>query len=392
SPERIVAAMGGRSPERTFFLFGPRSTGKTTWLREHLPDARWKNLLLDADYLPLLGDHRGFRAEIDALPDGSWVVIDEVQRIPGLLREVHDIISVRGQAIRFALSGSSARKLRRLDVDLLAGRAIERRLFPFTCRELGGAFDLERALRFGTLPSAWLDPDYAIDILEAYVGTYLSQEIQREALVEDIGGFHRFLRVAAILNGETLNVSGVARDAGVARTTVGRYFDTLVDTLVAFRLEAWQPRAKVRETHAAKFYFFDPGLVRALLDRLRDPLHDEERGKLLETYLLHELRASLNYDQSGGQLHYWRSGAGLEVDFVWRRADLALGIEVKGATRWRPEDGRGLRSLLREGALARAIGIYRGEQTLKVGDIDVLPVGVFLDRLREYGLPGLARG
>lgn len=213
----------------------------------------------------MLGDHSSFRAEVDALPDGSWVVIDEVQRIPSLLRQVHDIISLRGAGIRFALSGSSARKLRRLDVDMLAGRAIERRLFPLTRVEIGDGFELNRALQFGTLPTVWLDPNYAVDILEAYVSTYLNQEIQREALVDDIGSFHRFLRVAAILNGATLNLSSVARDAGVARSAVGRYFDTLVDTLVAFRLEGWQPRAKVRETHAPKVYFFDPGVVRALL-------------------------------------------------------------------------------------------------------------------------------
>ncbi|MEM6730191.1 MAG: DUF4143 domain-containing protein [Myxococcota bacterium] len=377
-------------PERTFFLFGPRSTGKTTWLRQHLPQALWRNLLLDSDYLPLLGDHSSFRAEVDALPDGSWVVIDEVQRIPSLLRQVHDIISVRGTGIRFALSGSSARKLRRLDVDLLAGRAIERRLFPLSRVEIGDDFDLNRALRFGTLPTVWLDPDYAVDILEAYVSTYLNQEIQREALVDDIGGFHRFLRVAAILNGETLNLSSVARDAGVARSTVGRYLDTLVDTLVAFRLEGWQPRAKVRETHAPKVYFFDPGLIRALLDRVRDPLRDEESGKLLETYLLHELRASMAYHQSGGQLFYWRSGSGLEVDFVWKRADLAVGIEVKSASRWRREDGRGLRSLLRANVLSRAVGVYRGSTRLRVGEIDVWPIDELLRQLGERGLPTIA--
>jgi predicted AAA+ superfamily ATPase len=232
-------------PDPSFFLFGPRSPGKTTWLRAHLRDALWFNLLLDRDYLPLLQDTGLLRSAVEARPPGTWVVIDEVQRLPALLREVHDLISVYGDAYRFAMSGSSARKLHRMDVDLLAGRVIERRMFPLTAMELGFPRDMNRLLSIGTLPVVQQKPGLAVDLLEAYAGTYLREEIQQEALVKDLGSFARFLRIAAVMNGQPVNTAGIARDAGVARTTVQRYFDTLIDTLVGFWVPGWQPRARV---------------------------------------------------------------------------------------------------------------------------------------------------
>lgn len=368
-------------PEHSFFLFGPRATGKTTWLRRVLPGALWKNLLLDEDYLPLVGDRSSLRAEVDALPDGSWIVIDEVQRIPELLNEVHDLMSRYGERLRFAMSGSSARKLRRLDVNLLAGRAIERRMFPFSSAELGGDFDLSRALAYGTLPPVVQRQEYAADILTAYTSTYLRQEIQQEALVDDVGSFHRFLKIVGIINGEVINVSGVARDAGVARSTVGRYLDVLEDTLIGFRLPGWQPRLKVRERVSPKLYLFDTGVVRALAGRIRDRLTDLEVGKLLETFILHELRAAGEYQNCGGDLSYWRSSGGLEVDFVWTRGDRAVAMEVKAATKWQRRDGRALQELAASGRVERCIGVYRGKQVLQHGDTTVLPVESFLERL-----------
>ncbi len=368
-------------PDYSFFLFGPRGTGKTTWLREKLPGALWKNLLLDDVYLPLLGDRSSLRAEVEALAPGSWVVIDEVQRIPGLLNEVHDLIARHGERCKFAMSGSSARKLRRMDVNLLAGRAIERRMLPFCSEELGKDFDLARALTHGLLPPVVGKPGYAADILSAYVGTYLQQEIQQEALVGDIGSFHRFLKVAGLMNGEFLNVSAIARDAAVARTTVERYFEILEDTLVAVRLPSWQPRLKVRERSAPKFYLFDTGIARALTGRVRDPLSDLEVGKLLETLVLHELRAAVAYQDCGGELCYWRSSGGREVDFVWRRAEKGVAVEVKAAARWQRSYGRAMQELASAGCVQRCFGVYRGTQTLKDGAVLVLPCREFLRRL-----------
>ena len=217
-------------PNHSFFLFGPRSTGKTTWLREKLGDALWFNLLLDRDYLPLAQNPGLFRSAVEARPPGTWVVLDEVQRLPGLLREVHDLVSVHGDKYRFAMSGSSARKLRRADVDLLAGRVIERRMFPLTAKELRFPIDPLRLLAIGMLPPIHQKPELAVDLLESYAGTYLREEIRQEALVKDLGSFGRFLKIAAVMNGQVVNVTGIARDAGIARTTVQRYFDTLIDT------------------------------------------------------------------------------------------------------------------------------------------------------------------
>ncbi len=368
-------------PDYSFFLFGPRGTGKTTWLREKLPDALWKNLLLDDDYLPLLGNRSLLRAEVEARAPGSWVVIDEVQRIPALLNEVHDLIARHGERYRFAMSGSSARKLRRHDVNLLAGRAIERRMLPFSSAELGKGFDLPRALAFGLLPPVVQRADYAIDILTAYVGTYLQQEIQQEALVEDVGSFHRFLKVAGIMNGELLNMSAIARDAAVARTTVERYFQILEDTLIAIRLPGWQPRLKVRERHAPKLYLFDTGVARALTGRIRDPLSDLETGKLLETLVLHELRAAISYLNCGGELCYWRSSSGLEVDFVWRCGEKSVAVEVKAGDRWQRNHGRALNTLASAGLAGRCFGVYRGPHAIKNGAALVLPCAEFLARL-----------
>jgi predicted AAA+ superfamily ATPase len=368
-------------PDHSFFLFGPRSTGKTTWLREKLGNALWFNLLLDRDYLPLLGDSSVFRNAVEARPPGTWIVIDEVQRLPALLREVHDLISVHGDAYRFAMSGSSARKLRRMDVDLLAGRVIERRMFPLTSMELGFPRDIDRLLSIGVLPAVQQKPGLAVDLLEAYSGSYLREEIQQEALVKDLGSFARFHRIAAVMNGQIVNTAGIARDAAVARATVQRFFDTLVDTLVGFWVPGWQPRAKVREVARPKFYLFDTGVVRTLANRVRDPLSDLEKGALLETFFLHELRSAIAYLNVGGEISYWRTPAGVEIDFIWMRGDKAIAFELKSAIRWQRAYSSVLRRSVEEKMISRAFGIFLGSHILREGKVEILPIQEFLSRL-----------
>jgi predicted AAA+ superfamily ATPase len=311
------------------------------------------------------------------------VVIDEVQRVPALLNEVHAIVAVHPRRWRFALCGSSARKLKRLDVNLLAGRAANRTFFPLVWQELAGTAEVDDVLTTGLLPAVRSEPDAAIDILEAYASNYLREEIQQEALTRDLASFARFLRIAALLNGQVVNVANVAREAGVARPTVQRYFDVLVDTLVGSWLPAWQPRLKVREVSHPKFFFFDPGVARAASGRLRAPLHDTERGPALETWMLHELRAHVAYTETGGELSYYRTPAGVEIDVIWTGPRFAVGIEVKSANRWRPADGTGLKDLHARGVIRRAIGVYLGDRALKDGPILVLPVTQFLERLPE---------
>jgi len=308
-----------------------------------------------------------------------------------LLNEVHALIAEQGQAYRFALSGSSARKLKRMDVDLLAGRVINRQFFPLTAVELNYEFDVDRILRFGLLPQIHVEPDFAMDVLEAYVANYIREEIQQEALVRNLDSFSRFLEVAALMNGQIANVSGLARDCAVARPTVQGYIATLIDTLIGFWLPAWRKRVKVKEVASPKFYLFDPGVVRALAGRLREPLDAAERGFLLETWILHELRAAMATQNTGGQLHYWRTPSGTEVDFIWTRAAHAVGVEVKAATTWRSEYGASLKSLMAQGNLQAAHAVYLGDAELRDGSIRVLPIRRFLKELASANIltPGL---
>lgn len=368
-------------PERSFFLLGPRGTGKTTWLRAVLPSATWFDLLRTTTFLELSQQPDRFRQLVEAQPAGAWVVIDEVQRLPALLNEVHALMADRGRQYRFALSGSSARKLRRLDVNLLAGRAINRQCLPLTAAEIGFDLDLDHVLQFGLLPQVRTDPAYAVDTLEAYVSNYLREEIQQEALVRRLDSFARFLQVAALMNGQVSNLAGVARDAGVARPTVQGYFRALEDTLVGTWLPAWQRRAKVKEVASPKFYLFDCGVTRALAGRLREPLEGIERGFLLETWMLHELRAAIAYGGIGGDLRYWRTPSGSEVDFIWTRGRRAVGIEVKASTQWRREFGGPLKSLIDDGIVQAGFGVYAGPAELKDGPLRVLPLAAFLRNL-----------
>ncbi|MBI4602688.1 MAG: ATP-binding protein [Planctomycetes bacterium] len=372
-------------PGHSFFLFGPRGTGKTTWLKTVLGDAAWYDLLRTHTVLELMRQPELFRKQVEALPSGKWVVIDEVQRLPAILNEVHAIMADLKGRHRFALSGSSARKLKRLDTNLLAGRAINRHFFPLTGAELGYDFEVDHVLRFGVLPKVQAEPEYALDSLEAYVANYISQEIQQEALVKSLESFTRFLEVAALMNGQVVNVSGLARDAAVARPTVQRYFDTLVDTLIGVWLPAWRRRAKVKEVAHPKFYFFDPGVVRALGNRSREPLEPSERGFLLETLVLHELRAWMSIHNTGGKLCYWRTPAGRELDFVWQRGGKAVGIEIKASTEWRPEYSAVLKELLETHVVTSGYGVYLGAQPLRDGPVDVAPLKDFMKLLSTGG-------
>jgi predicted AAA+ superfamily ATPase len=370
-------------PARSFFLFGPRGTGKSTWLRQVLPHARWYDLLHSDVYLRLLAEPAAFRREVEALPAGAWIVVDEVQRIPALLNEVQSLVARHGKRWSFALCGSSARKLKRMDANLLAGRVVNRSFFPLAWAELGRDVPLDDVLRFGLLPGVRQEPDAAIDILDAYAANYLREEIQQEALTRDLASFARFLGVAGLLNGQIVNVANIAREAAVPRPTVQRYFDVLVDTLIGRWLPAWQPRLKVRERAHPKFYLFDCGVVRAAAGRLRAPLHDSERGAALETWMLHEIRAHLAHAGLGGELAYYRTPAGVEVDFVWTGGRRAVGIEVKAVRRWRSEDGAALRDLHARGVIQVAAAVYGGEHAQKDGPVTVLPIVEFLQRLPD---------
>lgn len=370
-------------PTRSFLLLGPRGTGKTTWLSAALPHARWYNLLLDRELLRLMREPGLFRKEIEALPSGSWVVVDEVQKLPSLMNDVHDALASKPRHWRFALTGSSARRLRRGNVNLLAGRVIGRRMFPLTLAELGSEPRVDDLLRFGGLPLVRGERALSsrVDLLEAYVSTYLTQEIRAEALVRSLESFTRFLEVAALANAQVTNVTSLARDAAVSRPTVQGYFEVLVDTLVGAWLPAWRPRAKVKEVAHPKFYLFDCGVVRALSRRLREPLEGVERGALLETWVFHELQAHIAHSRCGGELSYYRTPSGTEIDFIWTRGKSAVAIEVKASPRWRPEYSKALSALKSSGTVTACYGVYLGGAPLRDQAVHVLPLYSFLREL-----------
>ncbi len=373
-------------PKSTFFLLGPRGTGKTFWLQENFPDVKRYDLLRTSEFLRLLKSPDLLRQDIETLPSGSWIIIDEIQKLPQLLDEVHSLITDSRGKYKFALTGSSARKLKRSGANLLPGRSINRIFFPLTLRELNQTPTPESLMRWGGLPavrSAIEDKDemLGIDLLETYVQNYLRQEIQEEAAVKRLEPFVRFFEVTSIMNGQLMNQANISREAGIARPTVQGYFDVLVETLIGTYLPSWRRRVKIKEVGHPKFYFFDPGLVRALAGRLREPLDSIEAGYLLETWVFHELRAWISYSGCGGELSYWRTTSGTEVDFIWTRGKKAIGIEVKLSNSWKSEWSRPLLELAGDGYIQKGFGIYLGKQKLKIGKLSVFPFAEFFDAL-----------
>ena len=366
-------------PQRSFFLFGMRGVGKSTWARSELPDAARFDLLDEALFHELIGRPGRFAELVAEVSDEKWIVVDEVQRAPALLNEVHRLIEERSR--RFALLGSSARKLRAAGTNLLAGRAMRKEMFPLVPEELGQDFDLERILRIGSVPLVLAAEDPA-RTLRDYVALYLREEIRAEAAVRNLGGFIRFLPVAALLHGQTLSVSGIARNAGVARSTVAGYLDVLEDTLLASRLGAFEAKLRVRERRRPKLYWTDPGLVRAAKG-LYGPLAPEERGALFEGWVFSVLRTYAEERTTFDDIHYWSPAESrVEVDFLLRRGREFLAIEAKAAERYQTGMLRGLRAVHRLPGLTRRLLVYSGSRSFRTDDgIEIWPALRFAEEL-----------
>ena len=368
------------TPKRSVFLFGPRGTGKTTWIRDRFPGAATYDLLDTREALRLGREPQALYRELASLSPGEWVVVDEVQKVPAVLDEVQRLIEDR--RLRFVLSGSSARKLRRGGANLLAGRAITTALFPLVSAELSGDFDPERTLCYGSLPLA-LTGEAPEEYLRSFAETYLVNEVQAEALTRNLGAFARFLEIAARQNARVTNDAAIARDAGIGRRTVRSHFDILTDTLLGYWLPAWKLKSATRQVRQSRFYFFDPGVARALSGRLPYPPTAEERGALAETLVLNELRAFLAYAALGYRLFYWRSYGGTEVDALCETPSGFVAVEVKASSRWERRFHRGL-ARVREDFGRRNIacyGVYFGERAAVWDEIPILPVAEFLRRL-----------
>jgi predicted AAA+ superfamily ATPase len=356
---------------KSYFLFGPRQTGKSSLIAHTLAGVRVYDLLDTTTYLALSQNPGRLAQELS--PQDRMIVIDEIQRLPELLNEVHRLIEKH--RIRFLLTGSSARKLRRGGVNLLGGRARTQYLHPLTYRELGDHFDLRRAVERGLLPSIYFSDDPRAD-LQAYAGSYLQQEIVAEGVTRNVPAFSRFLRVAALCNSTIVNFTNVASDAQVARTTVYEYFEILKDTLILHELPAWRKSQKRKPLSSSKYYFFDVGVVAALQGR-EFHLGTPEFGEAFETYLLHELICYRDY-LSGESLHYWRSTSGFEVDFILGDH---IAIEVKAKENVSPQDLKSLRALAEENRLKRYLCVSLEPRTRRIDGVTILPLREFLDAL-----------
>ena len=364
---------------KSFFLFGPRGTGKTTWLKRHLPRALFVNLLQSEFYNRLSANPGHLR---DLIPPNHTdrVIIDEVQRIPALLNEVHDLIEAR--RLNFVLTGSSARTLRRRGVNLLAGRALTYRMHPLTVTEQQDAFRLRDSLQFGHLPARLSESDPG-RYLKDYVQTYLREEVMQEGLTRNIGHFSRLLEVASFSQGATLNISSVAREAHIERSAAENYFSILEDLLIAVRLPVFSRRAGRKLVSHEKFYFFDTGVFRAI--RPVGPLDSEAEmdGPALETLVLQELRAVNDYHEYGYRIFFWRTRNNLEVDFVLYGPRGLLAIEIKRSTRIQPRDARALREFKKDYPPAKCYLFFGGSTPLYMDDIIALPMERALTDLRE---------
>ena len=361
-----------RPPSGHFFLFGPRGTGKSTWLQGAFPDSLWVDLLDPAQHRRYSARPERLREVVAAANPTAYVVVDEIQRVPDLLTVVHQLIEVPG-CPRFALSGSSARKLKRAGVDLLAGRATVRALHPFLAAELGSSFDFDGALELGMLPLVWDARDPG-DTLRAYVALYVQQEVQSEGFVRNIGAFHRFLEAVSFSHGCALNVSEVARDCAVSRKTVAGFVEIVEDLLLAYRVPVFTRRARRRTAVHPKFYFVDSGVFRSL--RPAGPLDRPEKvdGGALEGLVAQHLRAWIDYSGSDARLFYWKTRGGSEVDFVVYGPGEFWALEVKRGARVRSRDLRHLKTFRKDYPEARVRLAYGGDERLVSDGILCLPV------------------
>lgn len=376
-----LLSMDGLNGGKSAFLFGPRGVGKSYLCREYIhqfPHVHKVELLNYEVYSRYLRQPELFRKEIEnKLVDtpSLLVLIDEVQKLPALLDEVHYLIETYKNSVRFILTGSSARKLKRGGANLLAGRAWSLKLHPLTHREV--PIELEKALRFGTLPAVYLDEPSPERTLKAYFETYLKEEVFQEALVRRIEGFSRFIEIAGQMNSEPINFTKIARECGVSIHTVQDYYSILVDTLLVFRLDAWHHSVRKQIAQAPKFYFFDCGVLNAVRRELNVELSVQSYryGKLFETFIVQELIRLNDYLETDYKVHYWRTNTGLEVDVVLSRGakEPVIAIEIKSNHSPMEKDLSALRSFKSENEDAILVCLSSTPEAYSLGDIMVYP-------------------
>lgn len=361
--------------QQSYFLFGPRGTGKSSWVQSRYPKAAYIDLLDAETYRRLLARPESLSEFFQA--SSTTVILDEVQKVPALLDEVHR--QIEKKKIQFILTGSSARKLKKQGVNLLAGRALTHSLYPLTARELGGAFDLKKALQFGMLPMT-VTSEQPKRYLESYVKTYLKEEVEQEGLTRQIGSFARFLEIASFSQASLLSISQIATDAQVHRKVVEDYFSILRDLLLSYELPVFSRKAKRELMTKRKFYFFDVGLYRTL--RPKGPLdHSSElTGPAFETLCLQELLALNHYLDTGYEFFHWRTRKHEEVDLILYGENGFLAFEFKSGSRLREEDFKSLNLFAEDYPQAKRFIIYGGQENRFQKGVHVLSVQRFFSK------------
>jgi predicted AAA+ superfamily ATPase len=368
-----------QEPGVSYFLFGPRGTGKTTLIRKLHPDALWIDLLQPDLERSLLSRPEMLIDMIEAKPGLKTVVIDEVQKVPSLLNVVHLMIEKK-QGLQFVLTGSSSRKLKRTGANLLGGRAYKKTLHPFMAAELGQDFNFERGLLSGMLPLL-IDSENPRSVLEGYISLYLKEEIQAEGLVRNLEQFSRFLDVISFSHDSILNTTNIARESEIKRSTVNNYIDILEELLLAYRIPVFEKRAARLLTSHPKFYLFDSGVFQVL--RPKGPLDKPQEidGAALEGLVAQHLTAWCDYSKEKASVYFWRTRSDLEVDFVVYGEKTFCALEVKNTKKVAPQDLKGLNAFLTDYPEAQALLLYRGETRLKMGDVLCIPIAEFLRTL-----------
>lgn len=366
------------APKDSFFLFGPRGTGKSTWLRQAFSQALYIDLLDQEAFRSYLARPERLEEVVAGNPQARTVIVDEIQKVPALLDTVHRLIETQGRGkTQFILTGSSARKLKRGGTDLLAGRAVLKTLHPFMAAELGQRFDLAASLELGMLPLVLGSPDPA-ETLRSYVSLYLREEVQAEGIVRNVGNFARFLEAISFSQASLLNTAQVARECQVSRPTVDSFIEILEDLLLGFRLGVFSKRAQRQLVQHPKFYFADAGVFRSI--RPKGPLDSPEEvgGICFESLVAQHLRAWIAYSQADHTLHFWRTKTGLEVDFVIYGEDTFLAMEVKRSRNVFSKDVRPLLAFQEDYPQAKVCLLYGGKDRLKIGGVPCLPCEEFL--------------
>jgi predicted AAA+ superfamily ATPase len=374
-----------QDPRESFFLFGPRGTGKSTWVNYHCKNPLRFDLLGPDTFRAFSAKPERLREIVHANPEKKVIVIDEIQKIPELLTVVHSLIEEK-LGRQFILTGSSARKLKRTGVDLLAGRALHCTLHPFMASELKEHFKFENVLRLGMLPLV-LASNQPEEVLKAYITLYLREEVQAEGIVRNLGNFSRFLEALSFSHASVLNISNVARECEIERKVVEGYVGIVEDLLLGFRIPVFEKRAKRAVALHPKFYFFDAGVFRSI--RPSGPLdHPEEiEGRALEGLVAQHLRAWIAYRGGSNRLYFWRTRTGSEIDFVIYGIDGLWAVEVKNTSKIRPEDLRSLRNFQEDYPESKTFFLYRGNQRLLRQKILCLPCEDFLLNLPPENLP-----